>query len=113
LPACPPLPRRRRLSVRQGTGVAGRAAFCPESAGEGGMRLSISNIAWPLPEEAALAGRLRGFGATAVEVAPTCCWPQPLQATPAQLREYRAFWEGHGLPVVALQALLFGRPELQ
>src|SRR5581483_2277348 len=46
------------------------------------------------------------------EVAPTKVWPQPLEATDAEIDAYRRFWADRGFEVVAAQALLFGRPEL-
>ena len=72
-----------------------------------------SAIAW-LPDEAgAAASLLRAEGATGIEAAPGL-FDRPLaEATPRQAREVRAFWEGEGLPVRAMQALLFGRPELR
>lgn len=77
------------------------------------MRLAISNIAWPAEAEAMVAGCLAGMGAQGVEVAPTKVWPRPLQATDAEVSAYRSFWERAGLPIVALQALLFERPALR
>lgn len=77
------------------------------------IRRAISNIAWGAADEPQLASQLVGWGATGVEVAPARVVPQPELAEPHQLSAYREFWEQHGLPIVATQALLFGRPELQ
>jgi sugar phosphate isomerase/epimerase len=76
------------------------------------MRLAASSIAWPAgaDEEAALV--LRAGGAAGVELAPTKVWASPAEATEADARAQRAFWEDRGLEVVAMQALLFGRPDL-
>jgi sugar phosphate isomerase/epimerase len=76
------------------------------------MRLAVSNIAWPADRDAAVAGVLRDLGVTGVEVAPTKVWPRPLEASPTEVADYRAFWEARGFEVVAAQALLFGRPDL-
>lgn len=76
------------------------------------MKLAVSNIAWPTTADAAVADMLVAEGVAAVEVAPTKVWPQPTEATDAELDAYRAFWEGRGLPIVSAQSLLFGRPEL-
>jgi sugar phosphate isomerase/epimerase len=51
-------------------------------------------------------------GAEGVELAPTKVWSRPLEATAAEVRAYRDSWERRGLRIVALQALLFGQPEL-
>src|SRR4051812_46579534 len=76
------------------------------------MRLAISNIAWPSGDDAVVAPLLVEHGAEGVELAPTKVWPRPLEASAAEVRAYRAWWERRGLRLVALQALLFGRPDL-
>ena len=76
------------------------------------MKLAISNIAWPLEEERRVAAVMGELGIRGVEVAPTKPWPAPLEATPEEVRSYRASWNDRGIEIVALQALLFGRPEL-
>ncbi|PTL80227.1 sugar phosphate isomerase/epimerase [Vitiosangium sp. GDMCC 1.1324] len=77
------------------------------------MRLAASNIAWKSAEDAAAAEALREVGAEGVEIAPTAVWPKPLEASDAEIREYRRRWESRGLRIVSMQALLFGRPELR
>jgi len=76
------------------------------------MRLSVSNIAWPAAADDAAAGLLRAHGVNGVEVAPARVCDRPWEAPPDRVAAYRAAWEDRGLPIVALQALLFGRPEL-
>jgi sugar phosphate isomerase/epimerase len=76
------------------------------------MRLAVSNIAWPSGADEKAAAVLLEQSADGVEVAPTKVWPKPLEATERDARGYRAWWEGRGLKVAALQALLFGRPDL-
>ncbi len=76
------------------------------------MKLAISNIAWPAAEDAAVAELLDEFGVTAVEVAPTRVWPEPLDAPDSELVAFRARWADRGISICSLQALLFGRPEL-
>lgn len=76
------------------------------------MKLAVSNLAWSPEQDALAAGLLRRAGADGVELAPTKVWPKPLEATADDIAACRRFWEGHGLPVRALQALLFGRPDL-
>lgn len=77
------------------------------------LRLAASNIAWEPAEDDAVAAILRARGFTGVEIAPTKRWPAPLDATKQEIAAYRAEWEQRGLKIVAMQALLFGRPDLQ
>ncbi len=76
------------------------------------MKISISNIAWDQPEEETVAQILKERNIPGVEIAPTKIWTSPLEADPESLSAYRRFWEDQGVEIVALQALLFGRPEL-
>lgn len=76
------------------------------------MKLAVSNIAWPREEASAAAEALVACGVTGLEVAPTLLWPDPLAATPAEVRAARQWWAERGLTIVAAQSLLFGRPDL-
>ncbi|MFY0577109.1 sugar phosphate isomerase/epimerase family protein [Cystobacter fuscus] len=77
------------------------------------MRLAASNIAWKPKDDAAVAQALSAVGFEGVELAPTAVWERPLEVPASEVQRYRALWESRGLRIVALQALLFGRPELQ
>lgn len=76
------------------------------------MKLAISNLAWPLAEEQAVATLLNAMGITGVEIAPTKIWPKPLLATADEIARYRRFWAAQGIQIVAIQSLLFGCPDL-
>ena len=76
------------------------------------MKLAISNIAWPTSEEEMAARIMQEAQIGGVEVAPTKLWPKPLEATDDDLARYRHFWAAHGIAIVAVQSLLFGRPDL-
>ena len=76
------------------------------------MNLAISCIGWNPPEDVAVAERMAAHGYTGVELVPGRIAPIPLDATPAQVAFVRAFWKSRGISIVALQALLFGHPEL-
>lgn len=76
------------------------------------MKLSISNIAWLPEDDALVADVMRRHGVDGVELAPTTRWPKPLEASEDEVRAVRAFWNERGIEVVALQALLYGRPDL-
>lgn len=77
------------------------------------MRLAVSNIAWRPDEDAAMAQLLSACGVDAVEVAPTRLWPQPLDASAQDVDAYVQLWQSAGVSIVSMQALLFGRPDLQ
>ena len=78
------------------------------------MRLAVSSIAWTPLEEPAAADLLAAQGVPGVELVPGRLTPgSPLDATPAQLSAVRAFWQARGVGIVAMQALLFGHPELR
>jgi sugar phosphate isomerase/epimerase len=76
------------------------------------MRLAVSNIAWPAGADLAALEALREHGATGVELALTKIWPEPLEASAREVAGYRFWWESQGIRIVALQALLFGKPGL-
>jgi len=76
------------------------------------MRLAASNIAWQRAQDDAVARILTELGFAGVEIAPTAIWPKPLEASAQEVRAYRQEWESRGLPIVAMQALLFGRLDL-
>jgi sugar phosphate isomerase/epimerase len=77
------------------------------------LRLAVSNIAWMPAEDAAVADVLRREGVGGVEIAPTKWRERPLNATARDVAAYRRAWEERGLPIVAMQSLLYGRPDLQ
>ncbi len=77
------------------------------------MHLAISNIAWNPTEDDPVAEVLRRHGVTGVEIAPTKRWDKPLEAPPREVADYRRDWADRGLEIVAMQSLLFGRPDLQ
>lgn len=76
------------------------------------MKVAISNIAWHRGQDAAVADLLAGLGIGGVEIAPTAIWEQPTRCTPSELDAYRAGWNDRGIQIVAIQALLYGHPDL-
>jgi sugar phosphate isomerase/epimerase len=76
------------------------------------MKLAASNIGWAPEEDRGVAELLLNSGFEGVEIAPTRVWDAPQDVTESEARGHRRFWNERGLEVVALQALLFGRPEL-
>jgi D-psicose/D-tagatose/L-ribulose 3-epimerase len=76
------------------------------------MQLCVSNIAWAADQDQAAAEILRKHGIDAVEVAPTKYWPAPCAPSDNEIQRVRLYWTQYGLPIHAMQSLLFGMPEL-
>jgi len=76
------------------------------------MKLSISNIAWPPEEEDFYLRLIKGLGCSGVEIAPGKVWQMPLESSREERASYASFVRGHGLEMSAMQALLYGHPEL-
>jgi D-psicose/D-tagatose/L-ribulose 3-epimerase len=76
------------------------------------VKTAISNIAWNPADDERVASWMKEAGVQGVEIAPTKLWPKPLEANVDQLVSYRRWWEKRGFPIVAMQALLFGRADL-
>ena len=76
------------------------------------MNFAISAIAWNPEEEERAAALMQAHGFGGVELAPGKLFARPEAATAEEIARVRAFWEARGIRIVALQALLFGHPEL-
>lgn len=76
------------------------------------MKIAISNIAWHSHEEESIARAMQELCVKGVEIAPTKVWQSPLSASDSEIASYKDFWESRGIQIIAIQALLFGRPEL-
>lgn len=77
------------------------------------IKLSVSNIAWDLPENDDAHDILYNNGVTGVEVAPTKLWPDWNNSNTEAAVAYRESYAQLGFSVPALQAILFGKPDLQ
>jgi len=77
------------------------------------VKLAVSNIAWESSQDDSIADALRREGVSGVEIAPTKWRDRPLEASSSEIAAYRRRWEDRGLPIVSVQALFFGRPDLQ
>ena len=53
------------------------------------MKIAISNIAWQIEEEPAIANLLQQLNIKGVEIAPTKIWQNPLTTTDAEIKKYR------------------------
>src|SRR3954470_17591651 len=77
------------------------------------MRVAFSNLAWPAELDAEVLAGLPYRGFSSLEVAPTRLWADPLAQDADEIAAARAAVQAAGLEIVALQSLLFQRPELQ
>ncbi|NWG45406.1 MAG: sugar phosphate isomerase/epimerase [Alphaproteobacteria bacterium] len=76
------------------------------------MKLAVSNIAWDAPEAEHMLAGLARAGVRGIEVAPTKLWPDWTGASPSAARKAALRFSEAGFSVPALQAILFGRPDL-
>lgn len=72
------------------------------------MRLALSNIAWDVAEDEAIAALLKCHGVDAIDIAPGKYFLQPSQATSAEICLLKDWWIDRGIEITGMQALLFG-----
>lgn len=72
------------------------------------MRISISNIAWNIQDDVQVAALLKQHQLDAIDVAPGKYFPDPAQATEAEIQAVRQVWKDRGVDIVGMQSLLFG-----
>ena len=72
------------------------------------MRLAISNIAWDITEDEAVAALLHDYQVDAIDIAPGKYFPDPANATLAEIARVKTEWSARGIEITGMQALLFG-----
>lgn len=72
------------------------------------MRLAISNIAWDIAEDEAIAALLHRYQVDAIDIAPGKYFPQPAKATVSEIGRVKDWWAKRGIEITGMQALLFG-----
>jgi D-psicose/D-tagatose/L-ribulose 3-epimerase len=77
------------------------------------MNVAVSSLAWRPEHDAEVARLLADQGVNGVELAPTKIWPDLRAASSASVAAYRDGWTSRGFQIIALQAILFGRNDLQ
>jgi len=77
------------------------------------MKLAISNIAWDKNEDEAVYALMLKYGFTGLEVAPGRVFEKPFDACLKSISEFSGELSSYGIKPVAMQALLFGRPDLK
>ncbi len=77
------------------------------------MKLAISNIAWEQHDDPTILELLTANNVTGIEVAPTKLWADWEGASYKNATKYRNIMLAKGFELPAMQAILFGKPELQ
>ena len=77
------------------------------------MQLAVSHIAWPQDRESEFMARACDLGVRGLELAPGRIWHLPEKASEQEVKAYRDYVTQQGLAVIAMHALLYGRPELR
>lgn len=72
------------------------------------MKISVSNIAWDVIEDDAVADLLAEFRVDAIDVAHSKYFANPLSAKEDEIRRVRAKWESRRISIVGMQALMYG-----
>lgn len=77
------------------------------------MKLAVSNIAWERHDDPHILKLLKSNNVSGIEIAPTKLWPEWDGASYQKARDYKEKMKTHGFSLPAMQAILFGKPELQ
>lgn len=77
------------------------------------MKLSISNIAWDRHDDPQILSVLTNCGVQGIEIAPTKIWNNWEGANKEAAKNYRDRLADQGFAIPAMQAILFGRPDLK
>lgn len=76
------------------------------------MRLSISNIAWDISEDIAVACLLKKYDIDAIDIAPGKYFQNIINTRDNEIMVVRNWWNNQGIDIVGMQALLFGTTDL-
>jgi len=77
------------------------------------MKLAVSNIAWEKHNDPLVLIKLRENKILGIEIAPTKIWPNWEDASQKSAEAYKKQMADEGFHIPAMQAILFGKPELQ
>lgn len=77
------------------------------------MKFAISNIAWETHDDHEILQLLKKYHVAGIEVAPTKIWPDWQGAGYERAHEYQKTMKEQGFALPVMQAILFGKPELQ
>ena len=72
------------------------------------MRLAISNIAWEVNQDEAVADLLELHGIDAIDIAPGKYFSEFSKVSESDIRQVKNWWKTRGIEITGMQALLFG-----
>jgi len=72
------------------------------------MRLALSNIAWDIAEDGAVAKLLHHYNIDAIDVVPGKYFPNLFDTADAEILQIKNVWLDRGIEITGMQALLFG-----
>jgi sugar phosphate isomerase/epimerase len=72
------------------------------------MKVSISNIAWDVEEDAKVAELLHKYHVDAIDIAPGKYFPDVLSVSDEQIDAVKSWWSEKGVSIIGMQSLLFG-----
>lgn len=72
------------------------------------MQLSISNIAWDITQDEAIADLLLSEGVHCIDIAPGKYFSNLSGVTSEDISRVKYFWENRGIKIVGMQSLFFG-----
>jgi D-psicose/D-tagatose/L-ribulose 3-epimerase len=75
-------------------------------------KYAVSNIAWDTVEDAEMADLLARYQVTGIEIAPNKLLTDIETNSWQEAQRYRRWWQQRGFSLIAMQALLFARPNL-
>ncbi len=77
------------------------------------MKIAVSNIAWDNAELFDHLVLIHDLDCQGVELAPSCIWPEPVNASSEERERVKHLIHSIGLELVGFHALLYTRPDLQ
>jgi D-psicose/D-tagatose/L-ribulose 3-epimerase len=72
------------------------------------MNLSISNIAWEVKDDSAIATMLKERNINYIDIAPGKYFEFPKLATAYDIKRVRTYWQSRNIQIFGMQSLLFG-----
>ncbi|MDD2891808.1 MAG: sugar phosphate isomerase/epimerase [Candidatus Gracilibacteria bacterium] len=77
------------------------------------MKLAISNIAWDKQDNEQVYQLMQKYGFTGLEIAPTKIFDNFLNANQQEKKDFLDNLDKYNIKPIAMQSLLFGKPELK
>ena len=76
------------------------------------MNLSVSNIGWNVCDDHKVLKLLKEYRINAIDIAPTLYFKDISKTTLKDILRVKEWWLNRGIKIVGMQALMYGKPEL-